>query len=172
MDQTNLSTRTPARHAGGSVQAADDFPMTHFHTFFQSHLLDPSALSDALYRKFSSVRQTLNYWTSLKAVSAAASLYKDLGIATIDVRVLERRFWDSPWIPTATSQDARYRRETQQQKSAKFGSSALSASEILFSRPLNLASAFSCICFFESGRFQVQPKNLRNVTAMCSNDLI
>ena len=125
-----------------------------------------------LCRKFASVDQNLDYWTSLKVVSAAASLYKDLGIATIDVRVLERRPWESPWIPTATAQDARYRREAQQQKSVKFGSSALSASEILFSRPLDLASAFSCICFFESGRFQVQPKNLRNVMAMCSNDLI
>ena len=146
--------------------------MTHFHTFFESHLLDPSVLSNALYRQFSSVDQTLDYWKSLKAASAAASLYKGLWIATIDIRVLERKFQDSPWIPTATSKDARYRREAQQLKPAKYGRSALSASEILYSRPLDLASAFSCICFFESGRFQVQPKNLRKVMAMCSNDLI
>ncbi|KAK0513938.1 hypothetical protein JMJ35_003660 [Cladonia borealis] len=172
-DTAAIFANVPAEHAGGSVHAADDFPLTHFHTFFESHLLDPSALGDALYRKFSSVDETLDYRKSLRAVSAAASLYKDLGIATIDVRVLERRLWDSPWIPIATSENmARYRLEAQQRTSAKFGSSALNASKILFSRPLNLASAFSCICFSESGRFQVQPKNLRNVMAMCSNDLI
>ena len=94
-DAATLFANVPGSHAGGSVQAAAKSFMTHFYTFFESHLLDPSALSDVLYRKFASVDQNLDYWTSLKVVSAAASLYKDLGIATIDVRVLERRLWDS-----------------------------------------------------------------------------
>ena len=171
-DAAALFTNVPASEEAAdkflmSGEAAHKFPMTHFHAFFESRLLDPGALSDALYRQFASVDQNLDYWKSLKAVSAAASLYRNLGIATIDVGVLERRLWESPWIPNVRS-----RFKAEHQKSAKFGSSALSASEIRFSHPLDLPSAFSCICFFESGRFHVQPMNLRNVMGMCSNDLI
>ena len=107
-DAATLFTNVPASEEAAdkflmSGEAAHKFPMTHFHAFFESRLLDPGALSDALYRQFASVDQNLDYWKSLKAVSAAASLYRNLGIATIDVGVLERRLWESPWIPNVRS---------------------------------------------------------------------
>ena len=37
---------------------------------------------------------------------------------------------------------------------------------------LDLGRAFSCICFFESGRFKVHANSLINVMAMCSTHLI
>ena len=147
-------------------RAAEDYSLTHFHNFFESHLLDPNALLHVLYRWFASVNPTLGYWGSLKAVSGAASLYRSFNIATIDVRVLERRFWESPWIRRITRpcEDRIGFPDTDY--------AALHDVEVLLPYQLDLENAFSCICFFESGRFQIQPENLRNVMAMCSNDLI
>ena len=155
----------------GAIQrAAEEYSLTHFHNFFESDLLDPRALGNALYMAFASADHTRDYWRSLKAVSSAASLYRDLKIATIDVRVLERRFWESPWICEATM--AEHRPKAHRTKSAMSDSAVSTDLELLTPYPLDLKSAFSCICFFESGRFQIQPKNLGNVMAMCSNDLI
>ena len=155
-------------------QAAEDYSLTHFHNFFESHLLDPRALDHALYRWFASADKTLGYWKSLRAVSGAASLYRSFKIATIDVRVLERRFWESPWI--FDSKEA-WPQQLDSVGSGFFKSANLDIAAsrdlaVLTPCQLNLKGAFSCICFFESGRFQVQPENLRNVMAMCSNDLI
>ena len=146
-------------------QAAEDYSLIHFHNFFESHLLDPRALDHVLYRWFVFADKTLGYWRSLRAVSSAASLYRSFKIATIDVRVLERRFWESPWILESTKAQP-------QSNSEDLDIAAWMDLAVLTPCQLDLKSAFSCICFFESGRFQVQPKSLHNVMAMCSNDLI
>ena len=148
-------------------QTAKDHSLTHFHYFFESHLLDPDALLHALYRWFASADKTLSYWRSLRGVSSAAVLYKNFKIATIDVRVLERRFWESPWIPESTEAWS-----WSQKDDGKVDVATLMDLAVLMPCQLDLKAAFSCICFFESGRFQVQPINLQYVMAMCSNDLI
>ena len=147
-------------------QTAKDYSLTHFHNFFESHLLDPNALLDTLYRWFGSADNTLFYWRSLRAVSSAALLYKNFKIATIDLRVLERRFWEAPWIPISTEVSL------QIPVAGKPNTATSKYLTVLTPYQLDLKAAFSCICFFESGRFQVQPINLHNVMAMCSNDLI
>ena len=146
-------------------QTAKDYSLTHFHKFFESHLLDPDALLHALYGWFASVDKTLGYLRSLRGVSSAALLYKNFKIATIDVRVLERRFWEAPWIPVSTE-------AWPQKDDGKLDIATSMDLAVLTPFQLDLKAAFSCICFFESGRFQVQPINLQNVMAMCSNDLI
>ncbi len=154
-------------------QAAEEYSLTHFHNFFESNLLDPKALHNALHRGFNSADRTHHYWRSLKAVSSAVTLYRTLRIATIDVRILECKIWNSPWIGEATmAQGNRLRRKANQTKLAMPDSAASTSLELLMPYPLDLKSAFSCICLFESGRFQIQPRSLRNVMAMCSNDLI
>ena len=145
-------------------QTAKDYSLTHFHYFFESHLLDPDALLHALYRWFASADKTLLYWRSLRGVSSAALLYKNFKIATIDVRVLERRFWEAPWIPAST--------EALPHDDGMVDVATSMDLAVLLPCQLDLKAAFSCICFFESGRFQVQPTYLHNVVAMCSNDLI
>ncbi len=150
-------------------QAAEEYSLTHFQNFFESNLLDPKALHNALHRGFASADRTVQYWRSLKAVSSAATLYRTLRIATIDVRILECNIWKSPWIGTS---EHRVRLKAKQTKFAMPDSAASTTLELLMPYPLDLKGAFSCICLFESGRFQIQPKSLRNVMAMCSNDLI
>ena len=146
-------------------QTAKDYSLTHFHYFFESPLLDPDALLHALYRWFASADKTLSYWRSLRGVSSAALLYQNFKIATIDVRVLEGRFWEAPWIPVLTE-------AWSQKYDGKVDVATSMDLAVLMPCQLDLKAAFSCICFFESGRFQVQPVNLHNVMAMCSNDLI
>lgn len=163
-------------------QAAEDYSLTHFHNFFESNLLDPKALHNALHRGFASADQTRQYWRSLKAVSSAAALYRTLMIATIDVRILECNIWKSPWIGDAIRAEqrmaehrsiaAKQRSRRNQTEFAMPDSAASTSLQLLMPYPLDLKSAFSCICLFESGRFQIQPQSLRNVMAMCSNDLI
>lgn len=164
-------------------QTAKDYSLTHFHYFFESHLLDPGALLHALYRWFASADKSLGYWRSLRGVSSAALLYKNFKIATIDVRVLERRVWEAPWITVSTKAaqwihlsteaDSWIPVSTEAQKDdGKLDISTSIDLAVLLPCQLDLKAAFSCICFFESGRFQVQPRNLQNVMAMCSNDLI
>ena len=146
-------------------RAAEDYSLTHFHNFFESHLLGPDALLHALYRSFASVDKTHGYWRSLRGVSGAALLYKNFKIATIDVRVLERRFWEAPWISVST-------KALPQKDDGNLDIATSTDLAILTSCQMDLKAAFSCICFFESGRFQIQPTNLQNVMALCSNDLI
>ena len=153
-------------------RAAEDYSLSHFHNFFESHLLKPRALRNALHREFASVDRTHHYWRSLKAVSSAATLYRNLRIATIDVRVLQRSIWESPWIREETMAERRTRLRAYQSEFAMPDSAASTGLDLLMPYPMDLKSAFSCICLFESGRFQIHPESLRNVMAMCSNDLI
>lgn len=196
--------------AKGIRRAAEDHSLIHFHEFFQTALLDPKALCQALCKRFASVSLNDPYWRSLRAISYAASLYTDIKIATIDVRVLEHSLCTSPWITQAVTEERRSESEirrteisagdpsklaavrtnrfapkcelgnadrrsepkTHPMKSQKPSQEASADLEVLMSYRLDLEHAFSCICFFESGRFQVKPDSLRNVMAMCSNDLM
>ena len=107
---------------------------------------------------------------SLKAVSSAAFLYRNFKMATIDIRVLGHHLWESPWICGLTTQ-----RDQSRACQAESATSDVAASmhlEVLTPFTLDLRRAFSCICFFESGRFRPTRTFLQNVMAMCSNDLI
>ena len=147
-------------------QKAKDYSLTHFHDFFESQFLDPDALHHALYTWFDTADKTHIYWRSLRAVSSAALLYKNFKIATIDVRVLELKLWEAPWIPLSTEVSL------QIPVDGKPNTATSKYLTVLTPYQLDLKAAFSCICLFESGRFQIQLMNLHNVMAMCSNDLI
>ncbi|MCJ1384437.1 hypothetical protein MMC17_007553 [Xylographa soralifera] len=149
---------------------ADSFSLESFHEFFDSSYLDPLALSVALTKELASADYTNNYWKSLKAVSSAASLYTKLKTATIDVRVLEHQLWESPWLVSSKAKQTTLYLMHQRRRQTEITN--LTDLEVLKPYRLDLKAAFSCICFFESGRFQIQPENLQNVMAMCSNDLL
>ena len=161
--------------AGGIRLAAQDSSLQHFQNFFRSSLLDPNALSETLYKIFASADANRPYWRSLKAISSAASLYTNFRIATIDIRVLEHQFDSFPWMRDnvrrpmkSMSADRKFTRV----RNIRSPPPNTNPFEVLASCPLDIAGAFSCICFFESGRFQVEPSNIKRVMALCSNDLI
>lgn len=138
-----------------------------FHTFFSSSLWAPDKLLRYVSARISAY-ETSNYWKSLRAISYAGHLYRGLKIATIDVRVLEHALWKSPWLPKMNMVWERMNRD----KLPMPGEVDLMFANLWVPQPTDLSKVFSCICFFDSGRFQIPPKNLSNVMAMCSNDLI
>ncbi|KAL8723732.1 MAG: hypothetical protein Q9225_000027 [Loekoesia sp. 1 TL-2023] len=154
-----------------TIQAtAEDYSFKHFHAFFNSSLWAPIELYKVLARELSSTSETPQYRQSLEAISYAASLYRSLKIATIDVRVLEHEIWKSPWIPDMKKEKNWEPVDHMEPNVLKERYSA--SVNLLPPNPTDLSKVFSCICFFDSGRFQIPPKNLTNVMAMCSNDLI
>ncbi|CAF9936648.1 MAG: hypothetical protein HETSPECPRED_010403 [Heterodermia speciosa] len=82
---------------------------------------------------------------SLRAVSTAVDIYRFLSNATIDVRVLQQDLSKAHWTACAP----------------------------LVSRgTMDLPHTFSCICFFESGRFDIEASAFRRVMAMSAGDNI
>lgn len=156
--------------------AAEEYASSHFKDFFESEFLDPDHLCEALRLQLNKASHLHDYWKSLKAVASATSLYRISGIATIDVRVLEHHLWEAPWIPRVQKGSAYGRTQSM----AYPPSSALIHKRkpakpkpyVLAPHSLRLPAAFACLCFFESGRFQIEPGSLAKVMAMCSNDLI
>ena len=167
-------------------QSAEDFSLSHFHQLFESPLLDPKALCETLQEAVDSAlffpaHTNSSYYASLQAISYAAGLFKDLRLATINVRLLEHGLWSSSWIsgtpdgcPKSMEEYAKIsfcNPQTSTYSQLTLTKSSY-ATDMLNLYPMNLQQAFACLRFFESGRFLVHPAELKNVMAMSSNDLI
>ena len=122
-----------------------------FLGLFDTDLVDPDKLATLL---LSSVYHKMNTKrvVSLKAVSTAANIYRTLSNATIDIRVIQHNLSKMRWMTQAT-----------------YPPSSLG---LFLPAVLNLPSIFSCICFFESGRFNIEISALQNVMAMSTGDNI
>ena len=95
---------------------------------------------------------------SLKALSTAAELYKDLTCASVDIRVFQKKLYETPWLPKLDLDEVR----------------SSSGRDLLMRalRPfvLDRPSAFACLAFFETGIYNPDPYVLQNVMAMSSAD--
>ncbi|KAL8925654.1 MAG: hypothetical protein Q9208_003337 [Pyrenodesmia sp. 3 TL-2023] len=97
---------------------------------------------------------------SLKAISTAARLYSGSPHATVDVRILEQRLYNVKWITTC------------------LGQRNLAVDELLGTpdalQPYQLSDgqAFACLAMFESGQYDIDPNQLTDVIAMCSENSI
>ncbi|KAL8791134.1 MAG: hypothetical protein Q9195_006031 [Heterodermia aff. obscurata] len=118
---------------------------------FDTDLVDPDKLATLLVSSLDRNGHTKRV-ASLRAVSTAASIYSGLSNATIDVRVLQQDLSTMRWMA-----QARY-------PPSSFG--------LFLPATLDLPSIFSCICFFESGRFDIEISALQNVMAMSTGDNI
>ena len=115
------------------------------------------------------------YFQCAKGVSTAATLYKNLAKATVDVRVLQRSLHESRWLRRATCLDQNFdssdnsinaRRETDMM--AVSGDTPA----CLLPYKLDRATSFACIAMFDSGLYDSDPEELGNVMAMSSGDSI
>ena len=125
-------------------------PIPKFLRLFDTDHVDPDRLATRL---LSSIQGNENptRGASLKAVSTAAAIYRCRSNATIDVRALQHNLSTMNWM-------------------AQTRGSLLY--DLLTPATLDLPSTFSCICFFESGRFNIQPSALHRVMAMSAGDNI
>lgn len=134
---------------------------------FRARKIKPDAFVDALCTSISCLHnRDKDYLLCLKAFSAAAKLYKGLGNATVDVRVLRQALKDAQWRIsselTSTSNNANHH-----DSSATNGldpAACNNLSPILLDR----SETFACICMFESGRFNIEPHRVKNAIAMSS----
>ena len=122
-----------------------------FLGLFDTGLVDSDKLATMLLSS-ACRKDNIKRVVSLKAVSTAANIYRNLSNATIDIRVIQQDLSKMRWMTQAT-----------------YGPSSLG---LFLPATLNLPSIFACICFFESGRFNVEISALENVMAMSTGDNI
>ena len=123
--------------------------MRRFLDFFDTDLVDADWLAPRLLSSLRNERPRRR--TSLEAVSIAATIYRCRSDATIDVRALQQDLSRMHWMD--------------QTRNSPFY-------DIFFPATLDLASTFSCICFFESGRFDIEVSALQRVIALSAGDTI
>ena len=115
------------------------------------------------------------YFQCAKGISTAATLYKNLAKATVDVRVLQRSLHGSRWLRKATclqqnfdSMDIMINARRDNDMMAASGDTPAS----LLPYKLDRATSFACIAMFDSGLYDSDPDELDNVMAMSSGDSI
>ena len=97
------------------------------------------------------------HFKSLKAVSTAAIIYQRIPNSTIDIRVLQRRLWHARWVPKLPF------------PSPVSLTKALAIASLAPYR-LSRSESFACITMFESGRYDLNPDDLKNVMAMSTGN--
>lgn len=129
-------------------------------SLYETKSMDTDALVEKLISKFRRARvESDPYLKSLKALSTAARLYKQFPQATVDIRVLQKKLYDASWVKSSSvlkSNDNTLR--------------DYRIPDALQPYILNQKGSFACITMFESGRYDFEPDDLKNVMAMSSGD--
>jgi len=120
------------------------FPYQGLSDIFSRDAIDSSLLYDHLERVADSATWDA-FFTSLRALAAAAEVYKLLPGATINLGITTRPLHTALWVPPKTGP---------------------------FSMKLDRARAFSCIANLESGSFDIDPGLLKQVMAMSTGNSI
>lgn len=95
---------------------------------------------------------------ALRGLSAIAALYEDSQSATVDVRSLKLDLRSARWLISAGQFD--------QAMTGALSNVARQLGPI----QLDYAASFACIAMMETGRFDLDPKELESVTALSSGD--
>ncbi|KAL4733960.1 hypothetical protein BDV11DRAFT_213256 [Aspergillus similis] len=95
---------------------------------------------------------------ALRGLSSIAALYEDSQSATVDIRVIKLDLSSARWLVSAGQVD-------------EATTDALSnVGRQLGPIQLDYAASFACIAMMETGRFDLDPKELGSVTALSSGD--
>ena len=130
------------------------------YSLFEDGKMDEDRLIHNLAYHFQTAEvKTDPYMQSAKAVSSAAQIYRNFQDATIDIRVLQRKLWETQWVRGAR----RYSVNDEITQTRHNPPSLLPYS-------LDRAHAFACVTMFESGHYDANPAELENVMAMSSGD--
>ena len=127
-----------------------------FFSLFEDNKMDSKTVVDSLFNTFQAMSmQSDPYLKSLKVVSTAATLYKDMPSASIDIRVLRQKLYGASWVQ-GLIQPFLTRLEFSD------------ATQALYPFTLDRACAFACLAMFESGVYDLPPSQLTRVMAMSS----
>ena len=127
-----------------STSIPSEISVPNLLSSFETELLDTDRLAAYLWERIESHTHP-DRMKSLEAVSTAVNIYRSLSNATIDVRVLQQDLSKAHWTAGAP---------------------------VVSKATMDLPHTFSCICFFESGRFDIEASALRRVMAMSAGDNI
>lgn len=130
-----------------------------FFSLFEDGRMDRQAVVHSLAEDFRIMR-LINidpYLKSLKGISTAAMLYKDMPHASIDIRVLRQKLYHASWMPSSDQ---------------LFSTKGSHREVIQGLRPfiLDRGMAFACLTMFETGMYNPSPSQLNNVMAISSGD--
>ncbi|KAE9377592.1 hypothetical protein N431DRAFT_478802 [Stipitochalara longipes BDJ] len=139
-----------------SSSPAQKFNHEELSKIFSRDALDATLLLEHL-KELELQEPFINYFRSLKALAAAAEVYKLLPNATIDLGISTRPIHESLWA-TSTS------------KLTSAGGNSLELEA--FSEKLDRPRTFACIASFESGSSNIHPSLLAKVMAMSSGNSI
>ncbi|KAK4223914.1 hypothetical protein QBC38DRAFT_372148 [Podospora fimiseda] len=113
-------------------------------------------------------RHPLKMLLSLRALEVVVSLYQGLPFATISMESMEHELLKGHWLPRSLQHDTNpVRREA---NNSAYSALNTPASQHLAS--MSRPEMFSCIAFFESGHFNIDPQQLNEVVALCHEDAI
>jgi hypothetical protein len=97
------------------------------------------------------------YNQSLQGLCIAAEIYESVPGATLSLEVIDEPLWKAKWIP-------------------KRDKSQINDKVLVWAKwrapKIQRADAFSCIAFFESGSYNIDPEGLTSVMAVSSGDSI
>ena len=139
-----------------TMSVLSSFAIPCFQRCFASNGMDANKLASALLSALRN-KQSYRRKKALKAVSTAAEIYHNVPDTTIDVRSLQHDLSTMNWMSSYDFYSDRGGTVTH---------------EPLLPSTLDLPSTFACLCFFESGRFNVETGSLQNVMAMSAGDAI
>ena len=128
----------------GSTSFPSEISVPNLLSSFETERLDAQRLAAYLWER-TEPRTHPERIKSLRAVATAVKIYRSLSNATIDVRVLQQDISKAHWTESAPLMSKIF---------------------------LDLPHTFSCICFFESGRFDIEASAFRRVMAMSAGDQI
>ena len=110
------------------------------------------------------------YLRSLRAVTTAATLYRQFPQASIDIRVLRQKLWAASWLPELGSEGV----SKGLKDTSRDTNDLRSVQPFTALKPfhLNGTQVFACLVMFESGVHNISPTQLSNVMAFSSENSI
>ncbi|KAK5660751.1 hypothetical protein OQA88_12117 [Cercophora sp. LCS_1] len=112
-------------------------------------------------------RPNVNWLLSLQALELVDAVYASLPHATVSLQVVEQDLLAARWLPSSLRDDLKIEESA---SDSFFKRRYRSCAEHMES--MTRAELFACVAMFESGRFNVDPAQLTEVIALCSEDSI
>ncbi|CAK7230232.1 hypothetical protein SBRCBS47491_007517 [Sporothrix bragantina] len=94
---------------------------------------------------------------SLRTLELVTHLYDDFDAATVSLRILDRNISKAKWLPKII-----------QGGMSREGAATTPVTKYL--ADMSLAETFSCIAMYESGYLDIDPDQMNQVLALCSED--
>ncbi|KAK0670780.1 hypothetical protein QBC41DRAFT_220996 [Cercophora samala] len=124
-------------------------PFEDMYDYTSHHIHTPQGTQNCLSLLGSQFRQPSDLLDSFKVLEVAAHVYQMMPQATVSLQIIEHTLTSTKWFRP---------------------SAAVERSAEQYLKQMTRAELFACVAMFESGRFNIDPRNLTDVIALCSDD--